>query len=689
MKIKNYFITLCFTFFNSIFINSLPAQSSLVLEKKQPYYILENHLAYFVDFSKRLDFEAVKQKEFQKNFIYQPTRPLNFGYVDAVYWFRVRLDNRYSTNNWLLRIQPEHLDSITVYFPLKNGKILIKQTGDLIPAKKREIQSAFLVFAIPADLTNNQDIWIKIAANGSNKRFKFQVVDNQHFINLVQEEWIIFGIFAGVCWVMFFYNFFIFISTRERSYLYYILFILFLWFSHTMTDGYFNLLLPHAYYKWLNVGDLFLLGLNFGFYILFTRRFLNLAQKAPIFDWILLFSTFMGGLLSIASLLAVVYPTIHLTVTKLTGLFILVNSLLSFVVGLIVLQTKYRPARFYMLASSAFLICIMLRTLMLNGILPVNFVTSNSIEIGTILQMVLLSLGMADRINLMEAEKNQNRELAIRALEENDRLIQEQTRILEEKVNQRTEDLALKNQKLIELNEEKNNLIAVVSHDLKSPLSRVLGLSELIKFETERLSTEQLDYLDKMQMIARQAGEMIKQLLDLDTIENQKRALLSEEIDLQTEIENLISNYHSAIQQKKLEILWEKNFNKPLIISDLQYIQRILDNLFSNAVKFSPFNRQIFVRLIEKATTFRIEFQDQGPGLTDQDKTKLFKKFQRLSSQPTGGETSTGLGLAIVKTLVEELKGKITCESELGKGANFMVELPKELAINNLEVGIK
>ncbi len=677
MKRKNYllfFHILLFSFFSGF---TIQAQSSLVLNQNADFYVLDNHISYVIDFDKNLDFETVSHKQFQKNFIYSPSSALNFGYVDAVYWFKFRLDNQATWRQWVLRIQPEHLDSITIYFPLKNRQFSRKQTGDLIPAEQREIQTAFLAFVVPPDLQNNEYIWVKIVSNGSNKRFKFQIVDNQHFINLGQEEWIIVGLFAGVCWVMFFYNLFIFIGTRDFSYLYYIIFILFLWLSHTITDGYFNLFLPFAYYRWLNVSDLFFVGLSFSFHTLFTRRFLQLAHNAPIFNWIISINGLIGAILATFSLLAVAYPSIHLTITKFTGLVILFNSSLSFLIGVVVLQARYRPARFYVLAWSAFFIFIIARVLMLNGALPVNFLTAYSIEIGTILQMVLLSLGMADRINLIENEKKHNRELAIRALEENDRLIKGQARVLEEKVNQRTVDLAFKNQKLIELNEEKNNLIAVVSHDLKSPLSRVLGLSELIKLEEERLSTEQKDYLSKIQLVARQAGEMIKQLLDLDTIENQKRPLAIEKINLSQEIEDLIANYHSATQQKDLEIIFEKKIHNSWLNSDLQHIQRIFDNLFSNAIKFSPFHKKIYIRLQEANNSFQIEFQDQGPGLTEQDKSKLFKKFQRLSNQPTAGETSTGLGLAIVKALVEELEGKITCESESGKGANFKVQLPK------------
>jgi signal transduction histidine kinase len=103
---------------------------------------------------------------------------------------------------------------------------------------------------------------------------------------------------------------------------------------------------------------------------------------------------------------------------------------------------------------------------------------------------------------------------------------------------------------------------------------------------------------------------------------------------------------------------------------------QVLDNLISNAVKYSPLGKRILVRVVNTDRAVRIEIQDEGPGLSEDDKSKLFGKFARLSARPTGGEYSTGLGLSIVKKMVEAMNGKVWCESELGKGATFIVELP-------------
>jgi signal transduction histidine kinase len=103
---------------------------------------------------------------------------------------------------------------------------------------------------------------------------------------------------------------------------------------------------------------------------------------------------------------------------------------------------------------------------------------------------------------------------------------------------------------------------------------------------------------------------------------------------------------------------------------------QVIDNIISNAVKYSPQEKNITIRLQSRAGVVRVEVQDEGEGISPEDMQKLFGKFVRLSARPTGGEHSTGLGLSIVKKMVEAMSGRVWCESEVGKGATFIVELP-------------
>jgi signal transduction histidine kinase len=112
------------------------------------------------------------------------------------------------------------------------------------------------------------------------------------------------------------------------------------------------------------------------------------------------------------------------------------------------------------------------------------------------------------------------------------------------------------------------------------------------------------------------------------------------------------------------------------VLADAKAAYRVMDNLLSNAIKYSPPGRDVYVRMRNSPDGVVWEVQDQGAGLTDADKAKLFQKFSKLSARPTAGESSTGLGLSIVKMLVEQMHGTVECISKAGEGATFALRLP-------------
>jgi len=116
-----------------------------------------------------------------------------------------------------------------------------------------------------------------------------------------------------------------------------------------------------------------------------------------------------------------------------------------------------------------------------------------------------------------------------------------------------------------------------------------------------------------------------------------------------------------------------------LVKIDKLYISRVIENLFSNAIKFSPDGKKIFVKLLRLPELIEFSVKDQGPGISKDDQLKLYQRFQQLTAQPTGGESSTGLGLFIIKTILDKIGGEILCESEVGQGTCFTVRLPKKV----------
>jgi signal transduction histidine kinase len=171
-------------------------------------------------------------------------------------------------------------------------------------------------------------------------------------------------------------------------------------------------------------------------------------------------------------------------------------------------------------------------------------------------------------------------------------------------------------------------------------------------------------------------AEMVQNLLDANRIERGEMQLNLAPIDLGPALKSVVGTQRSHATAKQQTIHLESEATPVVVLVDPSVSVQVLENLVSNAVKYSPPGKEIFVRLKRHAQGVRVEVQDQGPGLSAEDQKKLFGKFARLSAKPTGGEPSTGLGLSIVKKMVEAMNGKVWCESELGQGATFIVEFP-------------
>ena len=261
---------------------------------------------------------------------------------------------------------------------------------------------------------------------------------------------------------------------------------------------------------------------------------------------------------------------------------------------------------------------------------------------------------------------------------------------LEDKVAERTqviqekhEELVALNRQLVKLNQEKNEFLGIAAHDLKNPLSAIQGLADLIQLSCcdeasiEESINEISEYAQMIAMSSQQMFELIKNLLDVNAIESGNIKISLKEIDLSRALQAVMNNYNQQARSKNIHLLFEVlEQRKYLILADNTALRQILDNLFSNAIKYSPPDKKVTVRLRQYDRKVRCEIQDEGPGFTEKDKTKLFLKFRRLSAQPTGGEHSTGLGLFIVKKLVEAMKGLVWCESQLGQGTTFIIEFP-------------
>lgn len=263
---------------------------------------------------------------------------------------------------------------------------------------------------------------------------------------------------------------------------------------------------------------------------------------------------------------------------------------------------------------------------------------------------------------------------------------------LEEKVTERTQELkqqtlALEqaNSSLLQLNQEKNEFLGIAAHDLKNPLQAVQGFAQLIaetltdeEYEVEEI----IEFANDIDISADRMFGLITNLLDVNAIEAGQMQVKLEQVDILPILQNVVDEYMKKAVAKNITVYFTPEHASYVAYVDPNTVHQILDNLISNAVKYSPLDKNVFIRAALQSDRVRIEIEDEGQGLSQADQAKLFGKFTRLSTKPTAGEHSTGLGLFIVAKLVDAMNGKVWCESELGHGATFILTLPVILGSN-------
>lgn len=235
------------------------------------------------------------------------------------------------------------------------------------------------------------------------------------------------------------------------------------------------------------------------------------------------------------------------------------------------------------------------------------------------------------------------------------------------------------NRRLSFLNHEKDGLLQITVHDLKNPLQTILGYSDLM---IRRLSKDDpndfLKYVQPLRQSTLQAINIIQDLLEVNRLEAGNYIIDLVRVDFKDVLMAASEKFNQMASEKRIAMLYNETDEICYVDADPVKLERVFDNLISNALKFSPPDTKIQVNSvienIENQAYVVAEIIDQGPGFKDEDLPNIFMKFAKLSAKPTGDESTTGLGLSIVKKLTEAMGGQISFETQQGKGTKFLVK---------------
>lgn len=564
------------------------------------------------------------------------------------YWARVVLaPERGVTHGWYLTVAADH---VQLYQRAPDGTWATRRTGFRVPTAERDVKRALPPMLHLAVTPGRLDtLYLRVE-----HRFNTYVGNDEPVVPVLETAEVVttrdrgrrlaHGLFVGFMLAIIGYNFFLFVAVRDRSFLFYVVFLgaftLFwtihagvpqeLWWPASMPT------LPNAVFGIIPVG--------FSSYLLFTMFYLRTRRHAPRLHAVL---GLLIGATVVPPMMAVLgaWGAAQQAMAVL-ALLVLAATLLS---SIVTLRRGYGPAGYYLAAGGLFILGTIVYVLTWFGLLPVSALTANSMQLGSALEALLLSFGLGSRINLLQDEK-QRVEMEAQRAEVTTRALQE-------------------------ANDLKTQLLSIAAHDLRNPLGAIQGFADILREELPPYDRRQ-EAVGIIRDSAARMLDLLNDLLNTSAIESGQMELDLQPVHLGQLAMGVVRGYEVRARQKE-QVLHLHVADRGLPVrGDEVRLREAMDNLVSNAVKYAPLHSSIDVTVKARDGWIRFAVADEGPGLTPPDRDKLFQRFQRLSARPTKGESSTGLGLAITKAVIELHGGTIDVESRPGEGSTFYFDLP-------------
>ncbi|WP_079226419.1 hybrid sensor histidine kinase/response regulator [Pseudomonas putida] len=586
---------------------------------------------------------------------------LNAGYSTSVFWLKVDLHYVASANalprQWLLELAYPPMDHIELYLPGSDGEFrLAQRTGDALPYDSRQIRQNNYLFELPLQPGQSTTAYLRLHSQGS-LQAPLALWSAEAYMEDQPTRLYVLGMIYGVLLVMAVYNLFIYLSVRDVSYLYYILYIASFGLYQVSVNG-----AGVAYFWpdspwWANAATPLFIGAAGLFGCQFARHFLQLGKISRGLDRLLQF-LMLGGVLVMVLSVSMRYGIALRMATVLALLF----TVSIFAAGLYAWVRGLRVARWFIIAWTAFLLGGLVNTLMVLGYLPNLFITMYSSQLGSALEVALLSLALADRINSMREQQAQTLRDTGQALEQ-------------------------MNQQLARSNHLKDEFLATVTHELRTPMNGVIGSLELM--HTLPMSAEMAQYHRTAVGSAQDMMDMVDDILTLTELQAGRMRPQAMPFSLRRTLQDLRAGYAGTALGKGLYLSLDIPAELPdELLGDAQKVARCLGCLVDNGLKFTHQGGVMVQvrgrRLGPDSLALSFTISDSGIGFDDLDQAILYQRFFQVDGSMTRRYGGLGIGLSICRQLAELLGGKLSHESTRGLGSRF--ELTLNVAIAQVQM---
>ena len=645
---------------------------------------LSTQLQYFEDQQSNITItDLIKAKH---NFPWQTQleEEPNFGYNTNPYWFYLPLENNSREKlQRLLSVGYPLLDQVDIYQVVNNELVQQWQLGDTRPFTERPIYNRNFIVPLNISANSASDIYLRIQTTSS-VQLPLVLYESNYFYRSEFMEAVTQFLFYGGLFVMAIYNLFIFISVRSISYLFYVCYVCAVTLLYLAVQGYgFQLLWPND--PWINSRHITVLSpasLLLG--TLFAISFLNTKKYSTKLYY------YQIGLLVVIALSLILGFILPYAIMIKPALLISMWAAISILVsGILVWRAGNKSAHYFNLAWCTLLISIVIYDMNKLGLLPRNVITENGMQLGVLLEVLLLSFALADRINRERKEKFEAQKLAIH----NENLAREEKeKHLQTKLKAEVDELKAKEAAVRAQAESKakSDFLAAMSHEIRTPMNGVIGMCEMLK--QVPLDNQAKYYVDIIDSSGRALLTLINDILDYSKIEAGKMEIETIDFDLNRLMNDVCSVFELTAQKKDLTLQSNVDSDTPVLLKgDPNRLRQILLNLMGNAFKFT---KQGGVTLTVKQVSqsnanrcLRFSVEDTGIGISEEGRQKLFSDFSQANRSTSRMFGGTGLGLSISKKLVHLMGGDIGVESEAGQGSCFWFTIQCQLASADFNPG--
>ena len=568
----------------------------------------------------------------------------NLGFTNHFYWVKFTLNNTTeSDQTYFLETARPITDLADLYVVNDLEVEEIFENGDRIPFASRPVKHRKVLFPIKMKAESSQTFFLHLGSDGEVINLQLKLHNDQSLIEATLFDQLIFGVFYGILFLAALTYLFFYFGIKEKSFLLYVAYVSSVALLHFSLDGYYFQFITQGPGWFSDISVLFFAALSAMLFGRYTQVYVRIER----------FSKKLNKAFNIMVITMMVFMVVILLLDQFRPLYYpLVNAIALFGIifciwAVCLSYIRKKPADPFFSIGIA-LLTIGFITFILNNfsLIPNSFVTENSAKLGTGLEILFLSLSMANRIRLLRTEKEKAQELALQQSQES--------------------------------NEIKSFFLSNVSHELRTPLNAILGLSQSIMKEIQDENIK--SNLEVIKYSSFSLLSSIDDILDYSKIENGELNLEQKPFDLQKLLNEVKASAYQQSRDKGLKFSYQEKVMLPQkVVGDSNRFRQILMNVISNSIKFTQQGEIKMliseIQELDEKTKISFEITDTGVGIKPEKLDRIFESFIQEQIDDKRKFGGFGLGLCIVKALTKLYEGNVQIESKVGQGTTVFLSL--------------